>query len=285
MRARLLTGIGMMMLLVTGLTRLTLAQPSAACPDTLAARLTPGGTGQVSAGTAHAIYEHPTQTSAVAGEMQAGEAFYVYSGPTCAEGFSWYYVSSASGLTGWTVEAVDDTYVLEPVISVPAAPESTRFEAGAVSFQGVSLTVEPSLAGSILATIVDYEDPQLSVALPVGLGFFLMTDTDQTEDVRSLVISPALAVELASPDTISTFQQHLTERSDSQPLLGGTLSDYTFFDAELLIDERGQYVDFANGAGWRSLQIANQELDTLDFADPYTFSYVFVGLTSDSRYL
>jgi hypothetical protein len=285
MRARLLTGIGIMLLVATGLTRLTLAQSPATCPDTLASRLTPGGTGQVSGAAAHAVYAELSADSSVSGEMQAGEAFYVYSGPACAEGFAWYYVTSVSGLTGWTVEAVDDAYALEPLIVVPAAPEAVLFEAGAISFSGIDLTVGAALASSVQGVVVAYEDPQLSAILPVGIGFYLITDGDQTDDARSVVISPALAVELAEPGAISAFQQTLAERSAAQPLLDSALSDYTFFGAEALIDERGQYVDFQNGAGWRSLQVADQELATLDFADPYTFSYVFIGLSSDSRYL
>lgn len=286
MRRRLLTIIGSAALLA-GLTLPTLAQSPADCPDTPPARLTVGSTGRVSSEAAQPLYEEASRLSAVVGQMQVGDVFYVHAGPRprCVDRRIWFKLRSASGLSGWAIEAPDGAYALEPLIRVPlaATDELTLLEPGAVSFQGVSVTVDPALAEGVWGALLGNEDDETALILPISINLFLAAGADQTEYAGVLIVSPALAVDLLAPGAISAFQRSLAERADEQPLLDSALAEYLLFDPEPVVEASGQYADFENGAGWRALQPLDLDLEGL--GTPRMFNYNFVGLTSDSRYL
>ena len=51
------------------------------------------------------------------GQVQPGENVLVVDGPTCADGYTWWFVRSLDGLEGWTVEGDSAGYWLVDLIS------------------------------------------------------------------------------------------------------------------------------------------------------------------------
>lgn len=85
------------------------------CPNFLPSRLTVGNWGRVSTYPylPNNIRSAATYSGTVIGQIPAGNAFSVLSGPVCAENTAWWQVNYNS-VVGWTVEGSGSTYWLEP---------------------------------------------------------------------------------------------------------------------------------------------------------------------------
>lgn len=116
-----------LMLFVTTLS--VSAQDAADCPDVLPTRLSTGNYARVSPeGGANRVRSEPTTSGSPLGMIPAGGIFWVHDGPECADGYRWWY-AEYRGLNGWTVEATDTEYWLEPV---------TEEEAPILNIEGLS---------------------------------------------------------------------------------------------------------------------------------------------------
>lgn len=93
------------------------------CEGVLSSRLVNGGQGRVTPGDANNVRDIPSRAGAKVGEIAGGTRFDVLEGPACQDGFAWYRVlardSDGDIIHGWTVEAIGDTYALEPLDTAP----------------------------------------------------------------------------------------------------------------------------------------------------------------------
>lgn len=90
------------------------------CPGLLPSRLIVGQRGQVileGGNTANRIRSEPGTAYNRIGEIPPGGIFDVLEGPECADGYTWWRVNY-DGLVGWTAEAGDGRYWIEPVSGV-----------------------------------------------------------------------------------------------------------------------------------------------------------------------
>ncbi len=78
-------------------------------------------------------------------QMQTGAQFTVVDGPQCADGFTWWQITTDDQVTGWTAEGSKENYFIDPIASAkvdcPNAP-LTRFAVGATGL------VRPAKAGT-----------------------------------------------------------------------------------------------------------------------------------------
>lgn len=67
-------------------------------------------------------------------QMQTGAQFAVIDGPKCADGFTWWQITTDDQVTGWTAEGNKENYFVDPIMAAkvdcPNAP-LTRFAVGA----------------------------------------------------------------------------------------------------------------------------------------------------------
>ncbi|HEX2621250.1 MAG TPA: SH3 domain-containing protein [Phototrophicaceae bacterium] len=86
---------------------------SVTCDGSIPSRLAKGTEGRVLPGAPNNLRADPTVNGAKIGQIPGSETFNVVDGPRCAEGYTWWQ-AEYKGTTGWTVEAVDGEYVVEP---------------------------------------------------------------------------------------------------------------------------------------------------------------------------
>lgn len=84
------------------------------CPGAPASRLTVGGLGRVTPGTANNFRSGPSSGSAKIGELPGSAVFTVLEGPVCADGMAYWRVNY-NGQEGWTAEGRGGSYWLEPL--------------------------------------------------------------------------------------------------------------------------------------------------------------------------
>src|SRR5689334_8249662 len=98
----------------------TSAAQQKTCPGAPATRLIVGGQGQLSTSSpdegtvAVRLRETPGKSGRIVGQVDAGSAFKVLSGPQCADGYAWWQVVS-EGTLGWLAEGDRTGYFVEPV--------------------------------------------------------------------------------------------------------------------------------------------------------------------------
>jgi hypothetical protein len=62
------------------------------------------------------IRSQPGTSAELIGQVQPGENVLVVDGPTCADGYTWWFVRSLEGLEGWTVEGDNEGYwLVDPI--------------------------------------------------------------------------------------------------------------------------------------------------------------------------
>jgi len=93
------------------------------CGTSLPTRLYPNMMARVAPfGTANRVRSQASTNADILFRIEPGTIFEVMGGPTCANGFAWYRINY-EGSVGWTVEADDEDYWLEPLVEL-IAPES-----------------------------------------------------------------------------------------------------------------------------------------------------------------
>jgi hypothetical protein len=98
-----------------------LGMPAAQTTNCPTPRLTVGGEGRVTEGTANRVRDKASRSGKEVAQIPGGGVFSVLAGPTCNEGFLWWQVEY-KGVTGWTVEGNAGGYFVEPVNAQGATP-------------------------------------------------------------------------------------------------------------------------------------------------------------------
>jgi len=93
------------------------------CEGTLPSRMLIGYEGKVLVNPPNRLRANPSTKSEILGEIPVNETFTVNGGPTCADGFAWWFVSY-DGIDGWTAEASQDTYWIEPIFDFTSNDKS-----------------------------------------------------------------------------------------------------------------------------------------------------------------
>src|SRR5579859_4362209 len=105
------------------------AQGSYTCPGNPPPRLVTGGVAVVTPGSPSNLRDEPSLSAPVLAKLPPGAQIYVVSGPSCAEGFTWWGVTpefnslpqGGSWTDGWIAEGQGATYFVQPL----AAPLTT----------------------------------------------------------------------------------------------------------------------------------------------------------------
>ncbi|GAB4548807.1 MAG: hypothetical protein OHK0023_12450 [Anaerolineae bacterium] len=87
------------------------------CPGNLPPRLIIGQQGRVTPGDPNNLRAEAKLNSVRIGRLLAETVFQVEQGPVCADGYTWWYVRNGT-MVGWTVEADNVTYFVEPIEAV-----------------------------------------------------------------------------------------------------------------------------------------------------------------------
>jgi len=70
------------------------------------------------------IRSQPAISGELIGQVQPGENVQVVDGPTCADGYTWWFVRSLDGLEGWTVEGDNEGYwLVDPIYAWYGLPK------------------------------------------------------------------------------------------------------------------------------------------------------------------
>jgi uncharacterized protein YraI len=93
--------------------------PTPASCGGIASRLWVGGQARVLPGDPNNLRDEPSSSGRRTGEIPGGEVFNVLEGPRCVDEVLWWRVSYNNQF-GWTVEASDEDYWVEPVGERPA---------------------------------------------------------------------------------------------------------------------------------------------------------------------
>lgn len=91
------------------------APMTANCAGTLPSRLVVGERAWVLPGPANNVRDRPTTGGTRLFQLPGSEVFDVLEGPVCADGYAWWRVRNAFGEDGWTAEASNEEYWLEPL--------------------------------------------------------------------------------------------------------------------------------------------------------------------------
>lgn len=96
-------------------------EPVLSCPDAPASRLILQERGRSTAARDDAINlrNGPSTTYNVITRIETGELFFVLDGPSCAEGYAWFYVRYRRGqreYLGWLAEGTAENYFVEPYV-------------------------------------------------------------------------------------------------------------------------------------------------------------------------
>ena len=71
------------------------------------------------------MHAEPTTSSAIVQEIAEGTEFNVTDGPQCADGYTWWKLQFADGSSGWSAEGNDQSYFLEPYLTISTSSNPT----------------------------------------------------------------------------------------------------------------------------------------------------------------
>jgi hypothetical protein len=239
------------------------------CPDTLPSRLQVGAQAQVLPGPPNNLRADPDVQSARIGQLPANTVVEVLDGPVCADGYAWWQVSAGASV-GWTVEAVEQAYVLMPVRTVQAG--------------GVSLVVDATVP-DVVAEIVPASGGDIAgwYAYPEYVRFVFNAGDENARYRSWLTVFPIVTYGKLNPyraDEIHAFQKMLEERPPlqaRQPLPFLTIG----LGAAQVLTAEPDYLDFEHLHGLRYVAAYAQNIIPIRRD---TLTYVFQGITTDGKY-
>lgn len=249
------------------------------CPDTLPPRLTLFESGRVTPGSANTLRVNPTTSAERIGRMTAGTIFSILDGPVCAEGYVWWR-ASVDGMRGWTVEAVDDSYALEPY------PPITLLDGPDIEYENVSFSFADTLGSATVRTyaeVLPIPNSPPGRAHPEYLDFrFVDYPTTNAIFKPSISVYP-LNEWLDMSQYVGDEYTVLDILLDSTP---DDLSDvYIPFlpatNAGRVLQAQAKYLEFQNGRGYRFVTAYAQDVLVLSND---TLIYTYQGVTNDGDY-
>ncbi|MBZ0284370.1 MAG: SH3 domain-containing protein [Anaerolineae bacterium] len=242
-----------------------IAQDAATCPDTLPSRLVVGELAQVTPGDGNNLRDTPSRSGQRVGSIPGIGIFTVLDGPTCADGFAWWQVDY-NGTQGWTVEAVEGEYALEP-LGVPVPDAGLTYD----DF-GVSFTLNSELGVEIIEGEVAEVSPMTGAPRRVYLVFGDSLGVMQ-------VIPTASFNESGYRELLNTLR---TVLADPQPGREDEIAERLLFaPAAQVARSRGRAVRFDGGLAYR--YVGRIEQNTLPIHQ--RFDYLAFGLTDDGQYV
>lgn len=240
-------------------------ETSAVCPDTPPSRLVVGELAQVTPGDGNNLRDTPARSGERIGSIPGIGIFAVLDGPICADGFAWWQVDY-NGTQGWTVEAVEGEYALEP-LGVPVPEAALTYD----DF-GVSFTLNSELGVEIVegkvAEVSEMTGAPRRVYLVFGDSLGVMQ-----------VIPTASFNESGYRESFNTLR---TVLADPQPGREDEIAEGLLFaPAAQVARSRGRAVRFDGGLAYR--YVGRIEQNTLPIHQ--LFDYLAFGLTDDGEYV
>jgi len=110
------------------------------------------------------LRRQPGSSSELIGQVQPGENVLVVDGPSCADGYTWWFVRGMEGLEGWTVEGDSAGYwLVDPISSWYKLPDP-------LTSQGVkTYDLRELMISADLALIVDITGNYNPLATPLPM--------------------------------------------------------------------------------------------------------------------
>lgn len=149
------------------------------CPGAPITHLSSGIRAVVTPGAVNNVRSDASLKADLIGTLKPGETMDIVDGPHCADGYSWWIVSSGD-LWGYTVEGKGSDYYIVPYAPTPIATE----EAGTVSVDqnDVQFSFDSSIAPAVsIDTLPEYKSvpdgPGWGVA-PAGVQFTFFDGTE-----------------------------------------------------------------------------------------------------------
>jgi hypothetical protein len=131
--------------------------PITACPGALPIAHQVGKTVMVSTATTvpNRVRAKPSRQADLLGQLNPGEQAKITGGPVCADGYTWWQVQAASGLTGWTVEGDEASYWLVDAASAASNVSFAAYKLPAVQVSPAVKAdpIDPGM-GNVLVPLV-----------------------------------------------------------------------------------------------------------------------------------
>lgn len=121
------------------------------CP-TINSWMVPGMAGGVTeVGTPMNLRSEPTTSSAILEELDTAEQFWVIGDPTCAEGYTWWFVESlVTGQSGWLAEGtVELGHFIYPIPRIEDSPVFENYAASSPAISVPVIPVTPEVEGAV----------------------------------------------------------------------------------------------------------------------------------------
>jgi hypothetical protein len=255
------------------------------------------GSGSVIAGGANNVRSTPSTQGERVAVLEGGSAFYVLDGPVCADGLVWWQVEytddAGDFASGWTVEGLDGTYLLQPaerpITPVVLSDGGTTTVSASTDLMTVTFSLPDEFVGGEVEAIelfpfFDAAGPYFS-AHPAGIQIRLpgIYGTDFTASLNvfdvytvgdaGVTFAERYAELLAFIDQPPPFQDFLdlSDRAEL-PMLPPA-------NSAQVMTALPQRIDTDDGAGWRAITAYAQEVTPL-----YGFVlYEYAGLASGAE--
>jgi hypothetical protein len=258
------------------------AQDTVVCPGALPSRLVIGEQGKVTPGAGKNVRSEPSTGAELVGQIPGEDTFYVNDGPVCADGYTWWMVSS-NEVYGWTVEGDNEDYWLEPYPPV--------FTAGGtdIAMDNVAFSFDPALGTGVeirlydaVAPYAEGEGPGWDIH-PAYVEFRLVDFPAENRTFKPIIqVYPAdefAAMNEYAAEAVEGMQQLLA--NDPAMLVDPEPPLIPIFNASRVFQAQTQYLEFQTGAGFRFVTHYAQAFDV--FTSENVF-YTFQGLTHDGKY-
>lgn len=270
--------------LITLLTVNSLAYAQTTCVQP--SRLIVAESGIVTPGSGNNVRSQATTSASLVGVLNGSEQFAVISEAVCDDSFVWVEVQTDE-FTGWTVEADDENYWLQPVTGEIYANDA------------ISLMIPPELTTDVTFEILPELD-SMGGLLPVRQSLIFEQEEEQKLGLPPyrLIVAPIAdySEEAFSPgiDAVDDLRILLEAESEFDELIlenvipGQPTRDLTFpsdpfiFASRRLLIVSPHYVDMENGHGIAFITMYGQDIFPAN--NDYVF-YNFVGMTDDEHYM
>lgn len=273
---RLMRNIVGILVVMTLLTSTAVSMAQADCPGAPLPRLTIGGQGVVTPGSANNVRETPTTSGVLLGQLPAGARFSVIDGPTCADGYNWWQISG-NGLTGWTVEGQGADYYLEPGADL-------EFQGYRPLDRHIRFGYDASFAESVRSSHypVAVSDADMIGSTPeYTLLAFERYDRQANRWVDNGTVIYVYDLSTVTPDmnlngSVNSLQAALAQRPDSP-----SIRPMVPYPAPTVFTARETYHDLNSMSGVSYLTASRFDVAPITLSD---VRYLFQGLTDDGRY-
>jgi hypothetical protein len=254
--------------------------PPTSCEKSLEPRLLVGGYGRITSGNSNNVRNDIGKGDLV-GQIPNGETFEVLDGPICADGNYWWQVHY-SDFAGWTAEAQDSNYWLEPY--VPHFTIATKDDSFHVIYDNLSFDVSTALTKDVNYHL-EIADWNSENTMPEHVCFRLRLDLPNREPPNNqlcVIKTGDINRYFNGYGYVDGLQQILANALPLDVPDGQTMIPTPFNSGVQLMQAQVNYINADNFQGVRFITRYAQTYNTIS-GD--ALEYNFSGLTQDGQYI